>query len=121
MDPDPANERRARAAAQRAARGPGCPRPSSAAAQPRVGADLLSCCHLLPHRHLGLMTNTDRGDVHWASLADAIHAPDALFQAHRCPRQIEVHHPARAMLQVETLTGDVRGEKRIGVAVEKPR
>ena len=54
-----------------------------------------------------------------ARLADAIHAPDALFESRRIPRQLEADHPPRAPLQVQALTGDVGGQQDRRRAVQK--
>ena len=57
--------------------------------------------------------------MHLARLADPIDATDALLEAHRVPRQLEVHHEPAAMLQVEALAGRVRGEEHAEAAARE--
>ena len=49
--------------------------------------------------------------VNRAPLADAIHAADALLEAHRIPRKLDVDDEAAALVQVQPLTGRVGGEE----------
>src|SRR5262245_30879955 len=49
--------------------------------------------------------------VNRAPLADAIHAADALLEAHRIPRKLDVDDQTAALVQVQPFTGRVGGEE----------
>ena len=49
-----------------------------------------------------------------AALADAVHAPDALLEPHRVPRQLEVDHQPAGVMQVQAFGGRVgRQQQRV--------
>ena len=46
-----------------------------------------------------------------ARLKDPDGGFDPLLEARRIPRKLEAHYPPRARLEVQTLSGDVRGDE----------
>ena len=59
--------------------------------------------------------------VHAPVLTDSVDASDALLQAHRCPRQLEIHNQAAAALQVQSLARRVGGQQQRCSASREPR
>src|SRR6266540_5108305 len=45
--------------------------------------------------------------VDGALLADAVHAADALFEAHRVPRQLEIDHEAARVVEIQSFARGV--------------
>src|SRR5262245_7940036 len=54
-------------------------------------------------------------------LSDAIHAADALLEAHRIPWKLDVDDQAAALVQVQPFTGRVGGEENRSRLAGKPR
>ncbi len=56
-------------------------------------------------------------NAHFAILPDAVNAPDALFDAHRVPGNVEIDHRA-AKLEIASFPGGFGGEQHLGVMLE---
>src|SRR5206468_12670735 len=50
-------------------------------------------------------------DVDSAVLADAVHSPDALFQPHRVPGQLQIDHDPALLVKIQPLAGGVGCEQ----------
>ena len=92
--------------------------PSAGCCAPRgfVSADIRLCARdahpqTLKHAHFGGSAGDQMKRVDRACLTDAIHAPDALFEPHRIPRQLEIHDNPAVVVEIQPFARRIGGEK----------
>ena len=83
----------------------------------RFGADPLDAPHQSgQHPAFRRPRGIEMDGMNGSCLAEAVHAPDALFEADRIPRQLEVDDQPAVALKVQALGPRVGGEEQIGAA-----